>query len=66
MDEASGNDEIRAGHDFSAGVRGKRFRSYRRGTGIVLPEPVVAEESRTSDSVATESGLPHTAAVRGA
>lgn len=38
-------------YDFSKGVRGKHARDYAKGTNIVLLEPDVASEFRTSDEV---------------
>ena len=39
--------------DFRGGVRGKYYKRYMEGTNIVLLEPDVAKEFRTSTAVNT-------------
>ena len=39
--------EMRPEYDFSAGVRGKYFRRYQRGTNVLVVEPDVASFSPT-------------------
>jgi len=38
----SADKEMQPEYDFSAGVRGKHFRRYQRGTNVVVLEPDVA------------------------
>jgi hypothetical protein len=47
----SDSDEMRAEYDFSKGVRGKHYESYRSGTNVVFLEPDVAEMFPNSASV---------------
>ena len=39
---AGDQDDLRAEYDFSAGVRGKHYEAYRKGTNVVLLDPDVA------------------------
>lgn len=43
--------EIRAEDDFSGGIRGKYARRYAEGSNVVVLEPDVAAEFKTSASV---------------
>ncbi len=43
--------EMRSHYDFSKGVRGKYAARYREGTNVVLLEPDVAENFKTSEAV---------------
>ena len=38
-------------YDFSTGVRGKYFRSYQRGTNVVVLEPDVASFFSNAETV---------------
>ena len=38
-------------YDFSAGVRGKHFRRYQRGTNVVVLEPDMAKVFTSSTDV---------------
>ena len=42
---------MRAEYDFSKGVRGKHYESYRAGTNVVFLEPDIAEMFPDSASV---------------
>ena len=44
-------DEMRAEYDFSSGVRGKHAKAYDEGTNLVLLEPDVAAEFKSSRAV---------------
>ena len=44
-------DTMRPEYDFSKGVRGKRAAKYAEGTNVVVLEPDVAREFRTTDQV---------------
>ena len=44
-------DELRPYYDFSRGVRGKYAKRYARGTNLVLLEPDVAREFKSSRAV---------------
>jgi hypothetical protein len=44
-------DEMRAEYDFSSGVRGKYAKAYAEGTNLVLLEPDVAAEFKSSRAV---------------
>jgi len=44
-------DDIRPEYDFSRGVRGKYYESYKKGTNLVLLEPDVAKAFPDSGSV---------------
>ncbi len=43
--------EMRAGYDFSHGVRGKHARRYAQGTNVVVLEPDVADVFPTAQAV---------------
>jgi hypothetical protein len=45
------NDEMRPEYDFSHGVRGKHYESYRAGTNVVFLDPDVAKAFADSTSV---------------
>ena len=45
------SDEMRPEYDFSRGVRGKHYKTYRAGTNVVSLEPDVAEAFADSASV---------------
>jgi hypothetical protein len=45
------NDQMRPEYDFSHGVRGKHFQSYRAGTNVVFLDPDVARAFGDSASV---------------
>lgn len=45
------NDTMRPEYDFSKGVRGKHAARYAQGTNIVVLEPDVAREFRTTEQV---------------
>jgi hypothetical protein len=47
----SGVDTMRPEYDFSKGIRGKHADSYAAGTNVVVLEPDVAAEFRTSEEV---------------
>ena len=47
----SGVDTMRPEYDFSKGIRGKHAESYAAGTNVVVLEPDVAAEFRTSEEV---------------
>lgn len=44
-------DDMRPEYDFSRGVRGKYYASYKKGTNLVLLEPDVAKAFPDSSSV---------------
>ena len=44
-------DEMRPEYDFSKGVRGKHAAKYTEGTNVVVLEPDVAREFRTTEQV---------------
>jgi hypothetical protein len=44
-------DTMRPEYDFSKGVRGKHASKYAQGTNVVVLEPDVAREFRTSEAV---------------
>jgi hypothetical protein len=44
-------DTMRSEYDFSKGVRGKHAASYAEGTHVVVLEPDVAREFRTTEQV---------------
>ena len=44
-------DEMRPEYDFSNGVRGRHYESYRKGTNVVFLEPDVARVFKDSESV---------------
>jgi len=45
------NDTMRSEYDFSRGVRGKHAAKYAQGTNVVVLEPDVAREFRTTEQV---------------
>jgi len=45
------NEEMRPEYDFSGGVRGKYSARYAAGTNVVVLDPDVAREFRTSEEV---------------
>jgi len=51
MSKATEQDELRSEYDFSAGVRGKHYKAYQKGTNLVLIEPDVAAVFKDSASV---------------
>jgi hypothetical protein len=44
-------DTMRSEYDFSSGVRGKHAAKYAQGTNVVVLEPDVAREFRTTEQV---------------
>lgn len=48
---ATEQDDLQPEYDFSAGVRGKHFESYKRGTNVVFLDPDVAAVFKDSASV---------------
>ena len=53
--------DMQAEYDFSGGVRGKHFRSYQRGTNVVVLEPDVAkvfsDAASVNDSLRALAGI---------
>ena len=47
----SADKEMQPEYDFSAGVRGKHFRRYQRGTNVVVLAPDVAKFFSNAESV---------------
>jgi hypothetical protein len=47
----SADKEMQPEYDFSAGVRGKHFRRYQRGTNVVVLEPDVAKFFSNAETV---------------
>ena len=45
------NDEMRPDYDFSDGVRGKYASRFEEGTNVVVLDPDVAKEFKTSAEV---------------
>jgi hypothetical protein len=45
------SDEMRPEYDFSRGIRGKHFESYRTGTNVIFLEPDLVEAFPDSRSV---------------
>jgi len=45
------DEEMRSEYDFSGGVRGKYAARYAAGTNVVVLDPDVAREFRTSEEV---------------
>jgi hypothetical protein len=45
------NDELRPEYDFSGGIRGKHYVSYRKGTKVVFLDPDIARVFKDSASV---------------
>jgi hypothetical protein len=50
---SEGSDTMRPEYDFSKGVRGKHAARYADGTNVVILEPDVAREFRTTEQVNT-------------
>jgi len=48
---AEGTDTMLPEYDFSKGVRGKHAARYAEGTNVVVLEPDVAREFRTTEQV---------------
>jgi hypothetical protein len=48
---SEGSDTMRPEYDFSKGVRGKHAARYAEGTNVVVLEPDVASEFRTTEQV---------------
>ena len=44
-------EEMRPEYDLRGGVRGKFFAEYQKGTNVVLLDPDVAREFRSSEAV---------------
>jgi hypothetical protein len=51
MSKTTKFDEMRSEYDFSAGVRGKHYSEYQKGSNVVLLEPDIAEVFKDSESV---------------
>jgi hypothetical protein len=51
MSRIDKEDDMRPEYDFSNGVRGKHYESYKSGTNVVLLDPDVSEVFRNSESV---------------
>ena len=51
MNKVTEENEMRPEYDFSAGIRGKHYRSYQQGTNIVFLEPDIAEVFKNSEAV---------------
>jgi len=49
--ETTINDDMRPEYDFSSGVRGKYYETYKHATNIVVLEPDVAKVFRDSAAV---------------
>jgi hypothetical protein len=49
------DDELRPEYDFSAGVRGKHFEAYKKGSNVVFLDPDIAAVFK--DSAAVNSAL---------
>ena len=49
--KASAPDEMRAEYDLRGGVRGKFFAEYQKGTNVILLDPDVAKQFRSSEAV---------------
>jgi hypothetical protein len=47
----SADKEMQPEYDFSAGVRGRYFRRYQRGTNVVVLEPDVARFFSNAETV---------------
>ena len=47
------DDDLRPEYDFSAGVRGKHFDAYRKGTNVIFLDPDVAAVFKDSAAVNT-------------
>ena len=61
MKKPAAKTELQPEYDFSAGVRGKHARQYRRGTNVVLLEPDVArvfpDAASVNDSLRALAGI---------
>ena len=53
QEAARDDDDLRPEYDFSAGVRGKHFEAYRKGTNVVFLDPDVAAIFKDSAAVNT-------------
>lgn len=53
QEAAREQDDLRPEYDFSAGVRGKHFEAYRKGTNVVFLDPDVAAVFKDSAAVNT-------------
>lgn len=51
MNITNESDDMRSEYDFSAGVRGKHFKSYAQASNVVLLEPDVAAVFQNSEAV---------------
>ena len=51
MSKDNSSDDMRAEYDFSKGVRGKYASRYADGTNVVVLDPDVAKEFKTSEQV---------------
>lgn len=49
----SEDDDLRPEYDFSAGVRGKHFEAYRKGTNVIFLDPDIAAVFKDSAAVNT-------------
>ena len=49
--QSEAKDTMRPEYDFSTGVRGKHAAKYAEGTNVVVLEPDVAREFRTTEQV---------------
>jgi hypothetical protein len=49
--QSEAKDTMRPEYDFSKGVRGKHAAKYAEGTNVVVLEPDVAREFRTTEQV---------------
>lgn len=45
------NDEMRTEYDFSGGIRGKYYQTYRQASNVIILDPDVAEIFQDSASV---------------
>ena len=51
LQQSDAKDRMRPEYDFSKGVRGKHAAKYAEGTNVVVLEPDVAREFRTTEQV---------------
>jgi hypothetical protein len=51
MSKSKPSDDMRSHYDFSKGVRGKYASRYAEGTNVVVLDPDVAKEFKTSEEV---------------
>jgi hypothetical protein len=49
--QSDSKDSIRSEYDFSRGIRGKHAAKYAEGTNVVVLEPDVAREFKTTEQV---------------